>query len=209
MLRSCCPRCVEPVHERGPAVECPAHGVVAPLWRPDEATYAAFVDHLARARDFPTLLPWPMGPGWQISDFGVVGASDKEPTATVMCCSGPSDLDGAVDVLFVSEEPGTGLGARVARLDRSYPPEPGDEPPAARLRVGSSTVALWTVSTSATDREFDRTVLVGEAAGRWLWVVLYPASAVLLLRQDWILRDASRVGAVLLELPFGGLAPRW
>lgn len=209
MLLPCCPQCVEPVHERGPAVECPAHGVVTPLWRPSEATYAAFVDHLARAGDFPTLLPWPIGPGWQISDFGVVAAADRSPIATMACFSGLTDLDGPVDVLIVSEEAGTGLGARVARLDRSYPPEPGDEPPAAKVRVGSTTVALWTVSTSGTDQEFDRTVLVGEEAGRWLWVILYPAPAVLLLQQDWILRDAAGAGALLVELAFGGAPPRW
>jgi hypothetical protein len=39
--------------------------------------------------------------------------------------------------------------------------------------------------------------------------VLYPASAVLLLRDDWILRDAAEAGAVLIELTFGGTPPRW
>jgi len=209
MLFAGCPQCAEPVRERESSWECPVHGGVTPLWRPREATYDAFVDHLARAVDFPTLVPWPMGPGWQISDFGVVAAPGERPRATVACCSGMSDLDGAVDVLLVSEEPGTGLGVRVARLERSYPPGPGDGPPVARVRVGRATLPLWTVSTSGTDGELDRSVLVGEADGRWLWLVLYPASAVLLLRDDWILRDASGVGAVLIEMSFGGPPPRW
>jgi hypothetical protein len=170
------------------------HGVVTPLWRPREATYDAFVEHIDRAGEFPTLLPWPMGPGWRISDFGVVAGPGGSPTATVACCSGMSELDGAVDVLLVSEEPGTGLGARVARLERSYPRGVGDGPPVARVRLGRATVPLWTISTSAADGELDRTVLVGEAEGRWLWLVLYPASAVLLLRDDWILRDAAEAG---------------
>jgi hypothetical protein len=40
-------------------------------------------------------------------------------------------------------------------------------------------------------------------------MVLRPASAVLLLRDDWILRDVSAVGPALLELPFGGPGPSW
>ena len=57
--------------------------------------------------------------------------------------------------------------------------------------------------------EWDRSVVAGEADGRWLWMVLRPASAVLLLRDDWILRDVSGLGPPLVELPFGGPAPAW
>ncbi|WP_447647083.1 DUF6758 family protein [Nocardioides zeae] len=49
----------------------------------------------------------------------------------------------------------------------------------------------------------------GEAHGRWLWLVLRPASAILLLRDDWILQDLSGVGPPLVELPFGGDRPVW
>jgi hypothetical protein len=181
---------------------------VTPLWRPEEADYDAFVEHLARAGDYPTLLPWPIGPGWQVSDFAVVAAPDRSAIATLTCCSGMSELDGAADVLIVSEEPGTGLGARVARLGRSHPNGVGEGLPAARVRVGRAAVPLWTISTGE-DPDLDRTVLVGEAEGRWLWFVLYPASAALLLADDWILRDVSQAGAVLVELSFGGAPPSW
>ena len=65
------------------------------------------------------------------------------------------------------------------------------------------------VSTSSADGEFDRSVVAGEAGGRWLWIVLRPASALLLLREDWILRDVSHLGPQLVELPFGGPRPTW
>ena len=68
-------------------------------------------------------------------------------------------------------------------------------------------VSLWDISTASDDGEFDRSVLAGEADGRWLWIVLRPASALLLLRDDWILRDVSGAGPQLVELPFGGTAP--
>ncbi|MGH3507676.1 MAG: DUF6758 family protein, partial [Nocardioidaceae bacterium] len=66
------------------------------------------------------------------------------------------------------------------------------------------------VSTSgAASAELDRSVLAGEAAGRWLWVVLRPASAVLLMRDDWILRDVSGGGPLMVEMPFAGPGATW
>ena len=78
-----------------------------------------------------------------------------------------------------------------------------------RVRIASQQVPLWSVSTSGSDAEFDRSVFAGEASGRWLWIVLRPASAMLLLRDDWILRDVSGLGPPLLEMPFGGQRPVW
>ena len=116
--------------------------------------------------------------------------------ATLTCAAGPSELDGPVDVVVVAEEPGTGLGARLAGLDHDDPgPEVGTGPPGVRIKVESQAVPLWLVSISTGDGEQDRSVLAGEAQGRWLWLVLRPASAILMLREDWILRDVSRIGA--------------
>jgi len=70
-------------------------------------------------------------------------------------------------------------------------------------------VPLWAVSTWSSDVEVDRAVFAGEAGGRWLWVVLRPASAMLLLQDEWILRDVSGIGPSLVELPFGGPQPTW
>ena len=61
----------------------------------------------------------------------------------------------------------------------------------------------------ATDTRLDRSVFAGEAQGRWLWLVLRPASAMLLLADEWILADVSGFGAQLLETPFGGNPPAW
>jgi hypothetical protein len=208
-----CPRCradVETSGGRRPC--CPVHGEVSrPLWRPadeGEVTYQAFADHLGVAGDFPTYLPWPMSPGWTVTDFAV--AAGDRPWATVTCVSGTSELDGPVDAFVVAEEPGTGLGARCAGIDRSDPGrEVGVGGYNARVRIGSKTVPLWVVSTSAADERFDRSVFAGEADGRWLWLVLRPASAMLLLRDDWMLRDVSALGAPLVEMPFGGPRPLW
>ena len=207
-----CPRCRAAVPLVDGTPRCPVHGLVSrTLWRPEddaEISYDVFVDHLGTAGTFPTYLPWPMSPGWSVTDFAV--AADERTWATATCVSGTSELDGPVDVFVVAEEPGTGLGARCAGLDSTDPGrDVGDGQPTARVRIGSQSVSLWAVSTATSDDRFDRSVFAGEASGRWLWLVLRPASAMLLLRDDWILRDVSRLGPPLVELPFGGPAPAW
>jgi hypothetical protein len=203
-LAAACVRCSAPV------LPCPDHGDGPALWRPEEASYDGFVEHLSTASSFPTFLPWPMSPGWSVTDFAAVTDGTGRPCATLTCTSGTSELDGPVDVLVVVEEPGTGLGARCAGTRYDDPGgDIGGRPPTARMRIGSQSVNLWDVSTSASGGEFDRSVVAGEAGGRWLWIVLKPASALLLLRDDWILRDVSRLGPQLIELPFGGHRPAW
>lgn len=209
-----CPRCPAPVAEVGDGTwSCPEHGVIDPLWRPRAASYDTFVGHLGRLGAFPTFLPWPLGPGWTVSDFAAVTGTTGPAAASLTCVSGTSQLDGPVDVIVISEEPGTGFGARVAGtgdlagLDPG--PEIGDGPPPVRVRVEQRPVGLWPVSVSTSPGEWDRSVLAGEAGGRWLWLVLRPASAILLLRDDWILRDVSATGPQLVALPFGGAAPAW
>ena len=208
-LKAGCPRCPTPIARADEGWSCPEHGMVPPLWRPDEASYDAFVEHLGTTATFPTYLPWPLSPGWRVTDFAAVGPPGAG-SAAMTCVSGTSELDGPVDVLVISEEPGTGLGSRVAGTAHDDPGWEIDEgPPTVRVRIDSQAVPLWPVSTSGSTGEWDRSVVAGEANGRWLWMVLRPASAVLLLRDDWILRDVSGLGPPLVELPFGGPAPPW
>jgi hypothetical protein len=203
-LTAGCVRCSAPM------LPCPDHGDGPALWRPQEASYDAFAEHLIAAGSFPTYLPWPMSPGWTVTDFACVADGDGRGRAALTCSSGTSELDGPVDVVVVAEEAGTGLGARCAGFRYDDPgSEIGHRPPTARVRIGRQPVNLWDVSTSSTNGEFDRSVVAGEAGGRWLWIVLRPASALLLLRDDWILRDVSGVGPQLVELPFGAHRPAW
>ena len=207
-----CPRCATPVArlQSGGGWSCPEHGPIDPLLRPPYATYDAFAAHLVGSAGFPTYLPWPMSPGWSVTDFAAVGDEPGRSRATLTCCSGTSELDGPVDVVVVAEETGVGLGARCAGTLHD---DPGDEvgigPPTVKVRVENQDVPLWPVSTSGLGGELDRSVVAGEAQGRWLWIVLRPASAILLLRDDWMLRDVSSLGAPLLEIPYGGPTPLW
>jgi hypothetical protein len=40
-------------------------------------------------------------------------------------------------------------------------------------------------------------------------MVLRPASAALLLNEEWVLHDLSDLGPELVALPFGGSPPAW
>lgn len=205
-----CPRCPEPVSGGPGGWACTDHGPIVPLWRPSSAGYEAFAEHVSRAHGIPSLMPWPLTPGWVVTDFGFVGAEGHDARAGFVTCAGPSDADGVVELTVVSEEPGVGLGARVAGAPRTDPgAEIGEGPPHVKVRIDGHPVSLWGVSTSAADSDFDRSVFAGEAHGRWLWLVLRPASAALLLTEEWVLHDLSGLGPELIDLPFGGAPQAW
>ncbi len=185
------------------------HGTIHPLWRPDAAGYDTFAELVGRADDLPTYLPGPMSPGWSISDFGCVASEDKA-YATVTTTVGTSDLDGPVEVTVISEDPGVGLGSRCAGTAYDDPGEQiGLGQHAIHVRAGGRAVPMWTVDSSIDDDLFAKSVFAGEADGRWLWLVIRPASAALLLRDEWLLADVTGFGPEALEMPFGGARPSW
>ena len=218
VLQAACPRCPAEVTGSGSEWTCPLHGATSPLWRTTRSEYDDLVAHLELARPLPTWLPWPVPPGWHLTDFGCVTDPDRAATAVFTTCSGPSELDGVVEVTVVTEEPGVGLGARIAQVTHTDPGrEAVDGAPAARIRVDEVAVSLWPVPTTVAELDgpaaeaslLDRSVLVGEAGGRWLWLVLRPAPAALLLHAKWLLHDVSALGPALVDLPFGQAPHAW
>jgi hypothetical protein len=207
-LQPSCPRCTSPVEDRDDTVVCPRHGEVPPLWRPVEVGYEAFAEVVRQPTDIPTYLPWPMSPGWSIADFGCVDRGAATFTTTV----GSSDMDGPVEVTVVTEDPGVGLGGRCAGSPYVDPgPQVGVGRPTTRVRAGGRPVPMWLVDTQALEHDdpLARSVFAGEAGGRWLWIVLRPASAALLLQDEWLLADVTGFGPEALEMPFGGQRPTW
>lgn len=205
-----CPRCPASVEGSGADWSCPLHGDIVPLWRVVEPTYDAFAEHLQMSRPLPSLLPWPLPADWQVSDFGCVVAEGEPAQAAFVSCSGASDLDGAVEVTVVTEEPGVGLAARCGGAIHTDPGrEAGVGTPPTRVRLDGTTVPLWVVSATEGGDALDRTVLAGESHGRWLWVVLRPASAALLLSELGPLVDVSALGPELVATPFGSVPRSW
>jgi hypothetical protein len=208
-LRAECPRCSDGISQDGEGWRCPTHDALAPLWRASVLDYETFAAYLQGTGTLQTWLPWPLPPGWQVTDFGWVGPAEQ-PRAAVVGCAGASDPEGVVEITIVTEEPGVGLGARVSAVDTVDPGrEAGVGNPAVRLRVDGNSVPLWAMTVPHDDPLLDRAVLVGEAAGRWLWVVVRPASAVLLLPELPELVDVSTFGPELVALPFGVVPPAW
>src|ERR671918_255458 len=113
-LAAGCPRCSSPVTHDDDGWRCLDHGLISPLWRPAVPSYDVLTEHLSRCSDVPTLLPWPMSPGWTVTDFGCVADQGGTAKASLLSCSGTSDLDGVVELTVVAEDPGVGLGAGCA-----------------------------------------------------------------------------------------------
>lgn len=173
------------------------------VFAPDSHTLA---DHAAALR-LPLWMPWPLPSGWQVTGHGYVGEADKG-TGTVLAFRGPhpfGDLSEIADLLVVAEEPGTGLGSALAGLTTTDPgPTFGRGAPHLKAYVGGHPTSLWWVETAAADRA----VYAGEAAGRWLWLVLHPETAGALLVERLVLANVRDLGHEVDLLPYGELSPR-
>jgi hypothetical protein len=184
------------------AWECPRHGVVHPYQVLTHIGPDA-VEHVASRATVPLWMPAPLPHGWLCSGFAYAGDERTGACATVTCLSGPSPLGGAAELLIVAEEPGVGLGSRHAGLAE---PDPGTGfdagTPDAKVFAAAHPTALWSVPA-----EVDRAVFLGEAMGSWLWAVIWPATAGLLMYDDVSLIDL-RDGLGDIDVGFGSISPR-
>lgn len=152
----------------------------------------------------PVWSPWPLPEGWVFT--GLAHTRDDEPDgASVTCWSGPDGFGDPAELLLVCEEAGSGVGSHFAGRHETYPgPGVGEGAPHARFVVQDRPVPLWVVDGGPADRA----VYAGEASGRWLWVVLYPAEASAIVVEPIQLVDARQLGAELTMLPVAELSPR-
>lgn len=203
-----CPKCGGRVRAPGLFAEswqCDLHGTVHPLQPVVPPSVEALSVVVNRAR-VPVWMPWPLPVGWLYS--GVVSAGDDRSggRATAVACSGPGPLGGPGELLLIAEELGVGLGARYAGVPG---PDPGPSlavgsAPQAKVFAAGRPTPLWQVEGAPADRA----VFAGEACGLWLWAVLWPMEAGMLLYDDVILADLRDAGAELDLLPCGALSPR-
>jgi hypothetical protein len=182
--------------------ECPRHGIVHPY---NVLTHLGqdAVEHVVGRAAVPLWMPHGLPYGWLCSGIGYAGDDRSGARATVTGMSGPNPLGGAADMLIIAEEPGVGLGARHAGLAGADPGgDFGTGPPHAKLIAASHPTALWALPVPD-----DRAVFVGEAMGHWLWAVIWPASAGVLMYDEISLLDA-RDEFVLVDIQFGSPSPR-
>jgi len=181
-----CPRCgaeLAPPSAFASSWRCARHGVVDPLRVVKHATPEA-IAHVCARSVVPCWAPLPLPTGWQLAGLAYTGDERDRSRATVLACAGPAPLGGEADMLLVAEEPGTGAGAGYAGLPGPDPGAAIGGARAATVEAGGHPTALWTVA--APD---DRCVLVGEAMGRWLWAILWPAAAGYVLAENVALHD--------------------
>ncbi len=165
----------------------------------------------------PLWTPWPLPAGWSCAGFAHT-ESVRRP-ATVTSWSAQDPFGDPTEILFICEEAGGGVGAHFAGFPLDYPTaEVGVGPPHAQFEVAGHLVSLWAVDSavelpdpdnhSASLGPRDRAVYAGEAAGRWLWVVVHPAEAGVIVIQPLKIVDAHTLGAELTLLPLAELSPR-
>ncbi len=165
--------------------------------------FAAVMGEEIHALSMPLWVPWPVPLDWT---FTGLAHTDRmlDVGATVSCWSGHDAFGDPAEVLLVCEEAGTGVGSHFAGLPMSYPgSHVGEGPPHAKFSVEGRPVPLWVVESAA-----DRAVYAGEAAGRWLWVVVHPAESSAIVVHPINLVDARELGAELTVLPVGEISPR-
>jgi hypothetical protein len=176
---------------------CSAHGPVQPYFR----GHVEALDQVCARTRVPVWAPRPLIPGWTLGGLGWCGDERTGPTATVLALSGPSPLGGPADLVLVAEELGVGIGARLAGLDELDPGDLADRAPEAKLLAAAHPTALWRSASAE-----DRVAFVGEASGVWLWAVLWPPAAELVLLEHVELYDLRDDPAY--ELPLGAPSPR-
>ncbi len=209
-----CPRCPRPVQPpglRSSRFTCAQHGEVAPL-HPAVVAENAVATALAARAQVPVWLPWPLPRAWLVTGLRVAGDDHSGWLATVVAISGPNPLavpgDGAplvADLLVVAEQPGVGLGARLAGREDVDPGPVLVEAMAATGRhavveAAGHCVPLWAVPGAV-----DRAVYVGEAASVWLWLVARPPEGGAITLEHLRLVDLRRPDHEL-DLPAGALS---
>jgi hypothetical protein len=184
------------------------HGAVPPRQPPKRPGAEALAAVLHETR-VPVWVPWPLPYGWLVTGFCTVGDDRSGARACTVALSGPGLVSGPADMLLIAEEPGVGLGAYYAALNG---PDPGDgfdrSPPHVKVDVRGPTatsghcVPMWSVPSKD-----DRAVYAGEAMGEWLWAILWPAEAGMLLLERPHLIDLREPG-MDVDLPYGAFTPR-
>ncbi len=197
-----CPRCSGELRAPGLMSSdwtCATHGSVVPY---AHHRLEGLPHVLGRSR-VPVWAPLPLLPGWMLTGLSCAGDDRTGPVATVLALSGPSPLGGPADLLLVAEEPGVGLGAHCAGLATVDPGAFPARAPEAKVLAAGHPTALWQC-----DSQDDRVAFVGEAAGVWLWAVLWPPAAELVLLEHVELHDLRHESHALLVLPHGAPSTR-
>lgn len=180
---------------------CERHGPVEGLADAMEFGPEALATLLYTDGAVPAWVPWPLPPDWSVTGVRRTGEGAAAMHAVAVSCTGPGMLGGVAELVVVAEEPGVGLGARYAGRTQ---PDPGPAlttaAPDTKVFAAGHPTPLWSVPGGS-----DRAVYVGEALGRWLWLVVWPATEFMVVHDHLSLVDL-RDPTLAYELPTGELS---
>ncbi len=182
--------------------QCEHDGVVLPLHVLPRVGPDVLARTAAQAQ-VPLWSPLPLLPGWTATGLATVGDDRSGHRATALALSGPSPLGGPADLVLVAEEPGIGLGARYAGAGDVDTAAVVRGPSEAKVEAAGHPTALWRCAGAD-----DRVAFVGEALGVWLWAVLWPPAAELVLLEHVVLHDLRHEAHAGLDLPLGAPSTR-
>ena len=205
MTPATCPRCgaaLRPPGLMSSTWDCERHGPVAPL-RTFPRLHGELITQLAAKSRVPVWCPLPLLPGWTVTGMALAGDERSGAVATAVALAGPSPLGGPADLVLVAEEPGTGLGGRCAGTDALDPGEVAHGAPDGKLEAAGHDTPLWRCASAD-----DRMAFAGEASGVWLWAVLWPPAAELVLLEPVVLHDLRHEAHAGLDLPIGAATSR-
>jgi hypothetical protein len=204
-----CPRCGGDVRQPGlasSAWRCTTCGPIAPVHLakhlgPD-VMHALAERIAAGGNGIPLWCPWPLPAGFTVTGVGWAGDDYGGVQATAVACTGPAPLlGGPADIVLVAEDPGVGLGNRLAGLVGSNPDVlPAGHTAQARVKAAGRDTPMWTVGDAV-----DRVAYVGEARGRWLYAIAWPPDAGYVLSEHIVLHDLS--DWMPAELVYGAPSP--
>lgn len=183
--------------------DCERHGPVAPL-RPYHRLTVELLGQVVGRSRVPVWCPLPLLPGWTLTGVALAGDERTGASAAAVALSGPSPLGGPADLVLVAEEPGVGLGARCAGTASLDPGTVPDGAPDAKVEAAGHDTPMWRC-----DSAQDRYAVAGEAGGVWLWAVLWPPAAELLLIEHVELHDLRSDAHAGLDLPVGAPTTRF
>lgn len=198
-----CPRCLSSLKPPGlwsSSWRCERHGDVLPFHAAPITSEAALQQLAAMAR-VPVWIPRPLPVGWVVTGIAWVGDERSGARATAVACSGPNPVGGPGDVVLIAEEPGIGLGARLAGLTGADPVCSGGASD-FKVTAANHPTALWAQATPS-----DRAAFAGEAKTVWFEAVFWPPRASLLLLEHIVLADVRDGLYADVDLVFGAPSP--
>ena len=185
---------------------CVHHGAVEPL-HPAVPAEPHHLADTASSSGVPVWLPWPPPRDWVVAGVRRTAGTGMA-RGVVVALSGPGRRPRARPSSWSS--PRSRAWASVRRTPASTRPTPAPSSPRCRadtkVTADGHSIPLWSLPVLTGDRA----VYVGEAAGCWLWAIVWPVTEWMVVHDDLRLVDlrAPEQRPHAADVRTGALTPR-